>query len=180
MKFSADGTLVSLAVALRPADGPVHVEVVPHPELELASVPLTVGTEWLEDFLVERWRDAAAITIDGKAGAMGLVQALLVRKVSRQVLNPIGAGDMPSTDQVIAAHTMLLAAIRSGSLSHYAQGPLDAAVAGAEKRNIGTAGGWGWKSMRPNIDVTPLDAVTLAHYGAMTSKRVPGRKQVLI
>lgn len=180
VKFSADGVLVSLAVALRPDEGPVHVECIPHPGLMVASVPLTLGTGWLEDFLVERWRDAVAITIDGKAGATGLAQALITAGVSRKALNPVGASDTPTTDQAIAAHTTFLGAIRSQSVSHFAQAPLDAAVAGAEKRNIGTAGGWGWKSMSPNIDVTPLDAVTLAHYGAMTSKRTPGRKQVLL
>lgn len=180
VKFSTDGALVSLAVAVRPAEGPVHLEVIPHPELELASVPLSFGTEWLEDFLIERWEGASAITIDGKAGAMGLIQTLVAEGVSRKVLNPAGVGEVPSTDQAIAAHTMMLKAIRAGTLSHYGQAPLNAAVAGAEKRKIGQSGGWGWKAIREDIDVTPLDAVTLAYLGAMTSKRDPGRRQVLI
>lgn len=180
VKFSTDGSMVSLAVAMRPTDGPVHLEVVPHPELELASVPLSYGTQWIEDFLVERWRDASAITIDGKAGAVGLVQALVREGVSRKVLNPAGVGETPSTDQAILGHTTLLAAIIKGTVTHYGQAPLDAAVAGAEKRKIGTNGGWGWKPVRPDVDVTPLDAVTLAYLGAMTSKRDPGRRQVLL
>lgn len=180
VKFSTDGNLVSLAVALRPPEGPVHLEVIPHPQLELASVPLSYGTEWLEDFLVERWREASAITIDGKAGAVGLVQALVQQGVSRKVLNPAGVGETPSVDQAILGHTTLLAAIHKGHVSHYGQAPLNAAVAGAEKRKIGTNGGWGWKPVRPDVDVTPLDAATLAYLGVTTSKRDPGRRQVLL
>lgn len=180
VKFNTEGSMVSLAVAIRPPVGPVHVEVIPHPELELASVPLSYGTEWIEDFLVERWKDAAAITIDGKAGALGLVQELVAQGVSRKVLNPAGVGEMPSADQVITGHTTFLQAVRGAGLTHYDQAPLNAAVGGAEKRKIGQSGGWGWKAIRTDIDVTPLDAVTLAWLGATTSKRDPGRKQVLI
>lgn len=180
VKFSTDGSLVSLAVAVKPVEGPIHVEVIPHPQLELASVPLSFGTDWIEEFLIERWRDSAAITIDGKAGAVGLVQALVSEGVSRRVLNPAGVGETPSVDQAILGHTSLLAAIVAGTVTHYGQVPLTAAVAGAEKRKIGQNGGWGWKPVRPDVDVTPLDAVTLAYLGATTSKRDPGRKQRLL
>jgi hypothetical protein len=55
------------------------------------------------------------------------------------------------------------------------------ALRGAKKRMIGAAGAWGWDRKSPDIDLTPLVACTLALFGAMTTKRKPGRKaKVLI
>lgn len=167
VKFSVDGATVALAVCRRPDEGEPHVEVVEHRSL-------SSGTAWLADWLVERWRNASEIVVDGKSGSHALVNALRDEKVPARVLR------LPKLDEVIAAHTMIYERIRTGGLTHFDQPVLNEAVGHAMKRSIGTAGGWGWKSTSADVDVTPLDAVTLALHGAMTSKRRPGRKQVLL
>lgn len=167
VKFSADGTSVALAVALRPAGGRVHCEVVEH--RSSAS-----GTAWLADWLVERWRQAAAIVVDGKAGAGQLVNALREGGVSEKVIVT------PTVAQAIAAHSMFYEAVLSQGVSHFDQPGLNEAVLAAGKRPIGTAGGWGWRPVRDGVDVTGLDAVTLAHFGARTSKRRPSRKTKVV
>lgn len=162
VKFSPDGTTVALAVCRRPDSGPPHVELVEHRSM-------STGLGWLTAWLVERQDKAVQIVIDGKAHAGALVEALRAAKVPARVIWT------PTTDQVITAHSMVLLAIQSKEITHFAQPGLDGSVALAGKRLIGTNGGWGWKPLADG-DVTPIEAVTFAHWGAMTSKRRPGRK----
>ena len=56
---------------------------------------------------------------------------------------------------------------------------LDAAVRVAGKRKIGPLGGWGWQAVTPDGDVTSLDAVTLARFGAVTAKRKTGEGRTM-
>ena len=76
---------------------------------------------------------------------------------------------VPTVDQVIAAHSMLLSAVNDATVTNF--GPeLAASVASAGRRKIGTAGGWGFQSVDGG-DVTLAESVVLAHYGAVTAKR---------
>jgi hypothetical protein len=169
VKFSQDGATVALATCLNPPRGGVpHVEVV-----EYRST--SAGMGWLVDWLVERHRKAVQIVVDGQAGQGALTSALADRGVPDRVVWTM------RVPQVIAAHAVFYEAVRTKKLTHFGQSPLDKAVASAEKRPIGSSGGWGWRATTPEADVTPLDAVTLAHYGAVTSKRRPDRKaQVMV
>jgi len=163
VKFSNDGERVALSVALRPDDdGPTFVEVVD-------VAPTAAGTAWLVDWLSQRWRDSVAIVIDGKAGAGGLEQALVAAKVSKKVIV------RPTVDAVITAHAGLLEAIRTGGLTHAGQPGLTDSVKSAGRRPIGTGGGWGFTPITDGGDVTPIESVTMALHGVMTSKRKPGR-----
>lgn len=162
VRFSADGSRVALAVGVRPPVGVPHVELV-------ALRDMAAGTSWLVDWLVARWRTASRITVDGKAGAGALVNALRAAKIPERVLHA------PTTDEVIAAHAGMAEAIRGAAMSHFPEEHLDAAVRGAGRRTIGTAGGWGWKPLSPDVDVTPLEAVTLALHAVETGKRGAGR-----
>lgn len=162
VKFSADGANVALAGARRPDGGPTHVEVI-------RATSTGDGIGWLADWLSERWRKASVIVIDGKAGAPLLVTELRRRGVPKRKIVT------PSVDQVIEAHAGLLEAVKTRDLTHYGQTGLDAVVRAATKRPIGvkTAGGWGWQPIGDDVDVTPLDAVTYAHYGAAAGKAKP-------
>ncbi len=163
VKFSPDGATVSLAVALRPDDGgPVHVEVV-----EVRS--MREGTAWLVEWLAGVHKNAAQIVVDGRSHAGALVNDLRDAGVPARVLI------VPTTDQAIAAHAMFLDGVLRATLTHFDDPTLNDCVAKAGKRAIGTAGGWGWKGLAGS-DPTPLDAVTVAHWAARTSKRRPGRK----
>ncbi|MDZ7732212.1 MAG: terminase large subunit [Acidimicrobiia bacterium] len=50
-------------------------------------------------------------------------------------------------------------------LAHLDQPALDAAVAGADKRNVGDA--WLWGRRQSSVDISPLVAVTLARWGLL-------------
>lgn len=166
VRFTVDGSAVALAAAIRPEDGPVHVE-------GIRLAPTSDGTQWLVDWLVERKESASQIVVDGKSGVGYLVNALLEEKVPKSVI--ITAG----TDHVTAASSMFEAAITAKSLTHRAQAELDAEVKAAQKRKIGTNGGFGWDAPEGG-SVALLDAATLAHWGAKTTKRRPGRKAVFL
>jgi hypothetical protein len=75
----------------------------------------------------------------------------------------------------LQACAMTLDAVRDGSLTHLAgdgQALLDASVAVVDVDKRG-----GWVSTVPGGDETPLEAVSLALWGARTTTRSPGRKQ---
>jgi hypothetical protein len=174
VKFSADGSRVSLAVAVRPDDdSPVHVEVV-------RSASMAAGDGWLVDWLVARLPGSLGVAIDGKSGSGPLINELRKRRVAPRLIIS------PSIDQVISAHSMVLGSAQAGALSHFGQSGLDDAVKGATKRPIGKreAGGWGWQPIGDSVDVTPLEAVTFAHFVAATTRRKAstdkGRKVVVL
>ena len=166
VKFSVDGSEVALSVALRPDEGPIHVE-------GIRSEPMGSGTGWLVEFLAERASETSQIVIDGKSGSGALATDLREAGVRNKKLVIV-----PTLDQVITAHSMMKQAVDEGSLSHIAQEELDAQAEHAVKRKIGNNGGYGWEAP-DGKSVTLFEAATLAHWGAKTTKRVPGRKAVL-
>lgn len=167
VKFSPDGATVAVAGALKSPDGLVHVE-------GIREAPMSEGTQWLVDFLVERRSRAAQIIVDGKAGVGYLVNALRAEKVGKSVLM------IPTVDQVIMAHSMLDRAVVQGEVSHSGQSDLDVQVESAVRREIGKAGGFGWQAGVEGESIALLDAVTIAHYAAKTTKRDPARRQAFL
>ena len=161
-RFAVDGSAVGLAAAIRPDAGPIHVE-----GIKVAS--MADGTAWLVEWLLDHHEKAAQIVVDGKAGVGYLVQALRDAKVPASVIIT------PTTDQAIAAHSMFESALHGKEITHRGQELLDDQVKAAEKRKIGATGGFGWAAPEGE-SVVLLDAITLAHWGAKTTKRRPGRK----
>lgn len=161
VKFSADGSryCVGLAVA---TEFHTHVE-------SLAPAPMSQGTTALADWLAARWRSVSLIAIDGKDGAADMQAMLRKRGVPARRIKIL------STPEAIEAHSAFLRQVREGVVTHARQPGLTAAVAIGGRRKIGTAGGWGWEPVTPDGDVTPLDAVTLAAYGATTTKKRTGQ-----
>lgn len=179
VKFSPDGVSVSLSAAIKRDDGTAHVETI-------ARAPLAEGTWWIVQWFVaegangqERHRAAAQIVIDGKAGAVGLGNDLRTAGVPARVL--ICSGDVDkvehlTTDNVIAANSMLREAVKRKTVTHLDDPDvLDASVLGTTERKIGTAGGWGFDPKTDDDNATPIESAALAYWAAMTSKRRPGR-----
>lgn len=163
VKFSADGSGVGLAAALRPTDGPVFVE-------GIKQANLGEGIGWLVNWLQPRAAGAAQIVIDGRAGVGALVNALRDAGVRNKRLVIV-----PTLDQVLAAHSMFEQGVLAGTIEHSGQEAFTDQVTAAVKRKIGTAGGFGWDAPDGET-VVLLDAATLAHWGAKTTKRRPGSR----
>ena len=168
VRFTPDGSSVAVAGAVRPDD-----ESLPFVVEAIEQRPTSDGTQWLVDFLVERHADLAQIVVDGKSGVGYLVNALRAEKVSAKCILT------PSVDDVTAAHSMMDSAIKNGGLVHSGQQELDDQVVAALKRQIGTAGGFGWEAPEGG-SVALFEAVTLAHWGARVTRRRPGRKATFV
>lgn len=124
------------------------------------------------DWLIEAAGRRVPVVIDSLSPAASLIPVLKARRVKVIVTY---AGDMAK------ACGGLYDAAASGRLLHSGQEQLDAAVLTAKKRKIGDAGGWGWDRKDPTVSISPLVAVTLAHYGwAVTKKTGPTSARVVV
>lgn len=174
VKFGFDGSHVSLAACLRPDD----TDAAPHVEL-IDYRAMRGGVDWIVDFLTgadpahagPRWKSSLGITIDGRAGAPVLVQALRDAGVYQRIIRTPNAG------QVGEACAAFEQAITQKALTQYAQPIVDTAVAYAKHRPIGRSGLFGYEPSRESIDSDPLEAIALAYALAKSSRRHPGRTQ---
>ena len=149
----------SIAVAGGRRDGRIHVELVDQRS----------GTDWIVDRvaeLVARHRPVA-VALDPGAPAGSLVTDLL-DDAPRPAARP---GRRPRSTRRRAASCTTTSS-RVGS-SHLGQPPLDDAVAGARRRQLGDA--WTWsRSEGSSSDPAPLIAATLArHAYAIAPRRLP-------
>lgn len=154
VKFSSDGSAVTLAGCVIAHDGNARISIIAHR-------PAGDGLKWLVDFLNERYRKACCVVIDGRNGA-----DLLVDKIS-PVWRFKSSVIKPSAADVCTAATMLINEVNERTVTWYRPQELlyEAAVT-STKRRIGS--GFGFSS--------PLiEACSFALYGARTSKRDPGR-----
>lgn len=174
VKYGFDGSHVSLAACLRPddADKPPHVELIDYH-------PTKAGVNWLVDFLTgedpahggPRWKSSLGVTIDGRAGAPVLIQALLDAGAYQRVIRTPNAASMGE------ACARFEQAVQQHELTQFAQPIVDTAVAYAKHRPIGRSGLFGYEPSREAIDTDPIEALALAYGLAKTSKRQPGRTQ---
>lgn len=165
VKFSADGKTGSLAACYRPTDGLPFVYVV-------ANRSLDHGLGWFVDKLVDNWKQAAAIVIDGQSNAKALYERLVESHVPKRMLV------LPKSTDATSAYAGFLHSVRERSVTHFGQPALDKSATGAERRAIGHNGGWGFQST-DEADASLIESCCWAHWGAMTTKRRPGRKSVV-
>jgi hypothetical protein len=159
VKFAPDGSAVSLAVGLIMPDGKIHVEII-------ERKPMSAGTNWLSAWLLERWRKANKIIIDGAAGTQLLVEELVRSnpKLSKKILTP-------NAREAGAAYADFYHGIENGLLTHFDQPALNISIKTVKKRSIGKDGMYGYASMNPDIQSDPTEAVSFAYYGARRFKK---------
>lgn len=166
VKFSADGSVGTMAACHRPDDGIPFVYVV-------ESRSMGGGLGWFVDTLSANHHKAAQIVIDGQSNAQALTERLLEAHVpSKTIIRP-------RTADVIAASSLLSNAVKERKITHYGQPALDASATETLRRRIGNNGGWGFQST-DTADATLIEACALAHWAAKTTKRKPGRKAVVL
>lgn len=141
----------AFAVAGARIDGLAHVEVVEH-------LP---GTEWVLARGVELWaRWKVPIWIELSSPAASFVGPLEAKGVEVKT-QPRGGG----------APALLVDAITNGTVRHLGQSSLTSALIGARRRVIGDT--WSWSRASSTVDISPLVAGSLAHYGAMVEPAPP-------
>jgi hypothetical protein len=132
--------------------GSAHVEEV------WAGVDDSAAVDWI----VERAGRRLPVVIDSMSPAASMVPTLKARGVNVLVGS---SGDMQR------ACGLIVSDLEGGRLTQADQEPLNAAREGARKRNIGTAGGWGYDRRDPSVNIAPLVAVTLARLGASINNK---------
>lgn len=157
IKFSRDGDRVAAAAARKPDGHGPHVEA-------LGEWPTAEGIALLETLLTAQWRKLAAIVVDGQAGRDVLLADLKRARIPARILIA------PTVPQVIAANATFLTAVEDSTLTHANQPGLNASVATATKRAIGTSGGFGWEAIGDGDEV-PTEAAALAVWAASNARR---------
>lgn len=168
LDVSPDRGSATIVVAAKSGRGGVHVEITGDDDDVYDHRP---GTGWLVARAAElqgRWGGKVAIAKGSPAWSLEpeLVEA--------------GVDLLPvSTEEHAQACGDLYDAIIDGQLKHLGQDELDAAVAGADRRYYGDA--WLWSRRTSAADISPLVAVTLAHWAANNlPPRRQGRRAIIV
>lgn len=158
IKFSSDGSEVSLAGAVMGNDGKYRISLINHEST-------AKGIKWLSDWLNERVNNASCVVIDGRNGVDVLIDRISgVWKYKDSVIRP-------KMQDVISAAGMLNNDVNEKNISWYKlQDDLNDSAINSIKRPIG--GGWGFGGENS----TPIEACSLALWGVKTSKRNPNKK----
>lgn len=158
VKFSSDGSEVALCGAVCPTDGPARVSLI-------CIQPTTRGTQWLADWLNQRYKTTACVVVDGRNGVEFLIEKMVgTWKFKGSIIKP-GSKD------VIAAASQLVNELIEKRVTWYRpQEELRESAIESVKRPI--AGGWGFGGEKS----IAIEAAALALWGCRTTKRDPSRK----
>ena len=157
VKFGVDGKNSAVSLAVRTTDGRIFVE-------SLDCRPQRSGVDWIT--LMLSCMDIAEIVIDGKSGQSLLAQSLETEDLPAPIL--------PTTAEVIDANATFTAALSAGEICHMGQPSLEEVACNTERRSIGTAGGYGYKSIKIDLDIALLDSVILAVWACSQDQSEPG------
>lgn len=158
VKFSADGSIVSLAGAVLGPDGVIRISLID-------QKPTGQGTQWLADWLNDRYKKACCVVIDGRNGVDVLIDKISGIWIAKNSVVK------PGIKEILAAVGMLVNAVNEKKLSWYSkQEVLNDSAVTSVKRPIG--GGWGFGGENS----TPIEACSLALWGVKVSKRDPSKQ----
>ena len=161
IKFSADGSTVALCGAVIPENGLSRISLI-------MFKSTNHGTQWLADWLNERYNVASCVVIDGRNGV-----DVLVDKIKDTWKSKISI-KRPTVKEVIAATSGLVNDLAENNVTWFrGQEVLRESAITSTKRPI--SGGWGFGGENS----APIEACALALYGAKTSKRKPGGKMLI-
>jgi hypothetical protein len=112
-----------------------------------------------ENFLTAWSTRTTPIVVDERSTAAVLIDRLERVRPRRNVVR---------VNALVAAQSAqaFLDEVLAGRLLHAGQEALDRAVAGARRRPIGDAGGWGFDRRDEMVAIAPVVAASLVRYGA--------------
>ncbi len=158
LRFALDVSPGGQSASMAASDGD-HIEIVHYDR----------GTAWVVPACGARKASLGAVVLDPAGPANDLIAPLEAAGI---------VVEQVSTQNAKAACGQFLTAVSDGPLTipdHPYITYLDAAVANADKRDVGD-GGWLWSRKRSSVDISPLYAVTLARWaaGATLPSPTPG------
>lgn len=159
VKFTPDGACVALSVCTMDSLGDTYVDFI-------ESRMTVEGIGWLVRWLVQRADDCCGIAIDGKSGATDLAIQLASAGVPKNAIMPM------TTQNAIAASSMLVNALSDQTLTHSPDPALRESAVSATKRLIGKDGGYGF-----GCEISErIESCANALWAVRTSKRDPNEE----
>ena len=112
--------------------------------------------------------DVQEVIIDGASGQNILASEMKDARIKKPIL--------PTVREVIVASSTFEQGLFQQAIKHSGQPSLSQVVTNCDKRNIGTSGGFGYRSQIEENDISLMDSMILAHWAASSSKRVKKQK----
>ena len=159
IKYSHDGTNVALSIAAKTKDGKIFIETIDCREKR-------AGNYWILDFLKKA--SVSKVIVDGANGQQILASDMKEFKLRTPVL--------PTVKEIIVANASFEQGIYQNNIFHMGQPSVEQIVGNCEKRAIGANGGFGYKSLRDDIEIAILDSIILAYWACSTSKEKKKQK----
>lgn len=153
IKYGHDGTNVALSIAAKTEDDKVFVE-------SIDCQTIRQGNAWMIHFL--RNADIQEVVIDGASGQNILAEAMKQAKLKPPIL--------PTVKEIIVANSTFEQALFQQTIAHKNQPSLYQVVTNCDKRNIGTQGGFGYRSQIEEHDAALMESMILAHWAASEAK----------
>lgn len=159
VKYGNDGANVAMSIAVRTEDERIFIE-----SIDCQSV--RNGIQWVINFIGSA--DIESVAIDGASG-QNILSAEM--KDFRIKTTPV----LPTVKEIINANALWEQGIYQQTICHADQPSLSQVVSNCDKRNIGTNGGFGYKSQFDDRDIALMDSAILAHWACSAQK--PKKKQ---
>lgn len=156
IKYGNDGANVAVSIAVKTYDNNIFIESV-----DCRSI--RAGNMWIIEFLKNS--NPQEIVIDGASGQNLLVGEMKEFGVSKK---PI----CPTVQEIIIANAAWEQGIYQKKICHKNQPSLSQVVTNCEKRNIGTRGGFGYKSQYDDMDIALMDSALLAYWVCSEAKPI--------
>ena len=147
IKYGKGTGNIAVSIAVKTTDGKVFVE-------SLACKPFRFGQSWLIHFLEKA--DVDEVIVDGANG----VETLKKDMKDDGLHAPI----YPKVAEIITANVEFEKAVTGKMICHRCQPSLAQSVTNSEHRAIGSNGGFGYKSLNDQIDVSLMESMILAFY----------------
>lgn len=158
IKYGNDNTNVAMSVAVRTDDNRIFIET-----LDCQSI--RNGNQWIINFIKNA--DVAKVVVDGANGQKILADEFKDFGLKKPIL--------PTVKEIIVANSLWSQAIYQKELCHNNQPSLTKVATNCEKRNIGSNGGFGYRSQFDDMDISLMDSALLAYWICYTTK--PKKKQ---
>lgn len=158
IKYGNDGNNVAMSIAVKTISGRIFIE-----SIDCQSV--RNGNQWIINFLKQA--NVQSVVIDGASGQSILSEEMKNFKLKSPLL--------PTVKEIITANSLWEQSIFQQSICHNNQPSLTTVATNCAKRNIGSSGGFGYKSQFDDMDISLMDSALLAHWACSTIK--PKKKQ---
>lgn len=163
IKYGKDGNNVSMSVAVRTTDERIFIEAI-----DCRSI--RNGNTWIIDFL-KNCESVEKVAIDG-AGQQDILRKEML---DFELKAPI----LPKVAEVSTAYAMFEQAMYSKEVCHNDQPSLRQSATNTEKRTIGSNGGFGYKSIKDDVDISILDSAILAHWLCSITKPKKKKQRIM-